>query len=121
VAEKEFHIQGSAHSTERDGRTTVGSVPTFHDHFQPDHTKPEYAKGLPSKPEPWPEGVFCPGEQELHVLPERRVGSAAVGDQNDALAKPLPEPDAVRSGDVRRFVERPEPETETVYAVANYR
>lgn len=121
MAENEFHVQSGAHGPQRDGRTTVGSVPTVHDHFQPDHTKPEHAKGLPSKLGPGPEGVLCPGEQELHVLPERRVCSAAVGYQDGALAESLPELDAVRSGHVRRFVERPEPETETVYAVANNR
>jgi len=121
MAENELQVQGVVHGPECDGRTAVGGLPVVHDLVQPDHAKPEHAKGLPGKPESGADGVLCSREQERHVLPERRGGSAADGDQDDALAEPFPEHSAMHSGDVRRFVERPEPEAETVYAVTNNR
>jgi len=70
VAENELQVQGGAHGTECDGRTNAGGLPAVHDHVQPDHAKLEHAKGLPGEPGPGADRVFCPGEQERHVLPE---------------------------------------------------
>jgi len=68
VTENELQIQGGAHGPECDSRTAVGDFPAVHDHVQPDHAKPKYAKGLPGEPESGAYGVFCPGEQERYVL-----------------------------------------------------
>lgn len=121
MEENELNVKSSLRGPERVGRTDAGRVPAFHDHVQFDHTKSEHAKGLPSELKSGPDGVLCPGEQKRHIFPGRRGGSAENGDQDDVMAKPLPEHNTVCSGDVRRFVERPEPEAEAVHAVANNR
>jgi len=119
MEENELNVQSSLRGPERDGRTDAGRLPAFHDHVQLDHTKPEHAKGLPSEFESGQDSVLCPGEQKRLVLPGRRGGSTTNGDQDDVMAKSLPEYDTMCSGDVRRFVERSEPEAEAVYAVAD--
>jgi len=121
MAKNEFKIQGSVRGTERNGRTDAWRLPAFHDHVQLDHTKPEHAKGLPSELRSGQDGVLCPREQKCHVLPGRGGGSTAAGDQDDVMAELHPKHGALRSGDVCRFVERPEPEAEAVHAFANYR
>jgi len=121
MEEYELNVKSSFCGPERDGRTDVGRVPAFHDHVQLDHTKSEHAKSLPSELESGQDGMLCSGEQKRFVLPGRRGGSAENSNQDDVMAKHLPEHDTVYSGDVRRFVERPEPEAEAVHAVANNR
>jgi len=121
VAENELRVQSGARGPERDGGTATGGLPTVHGHVRPDHAKPEHAEGLPGEPELRGRGVLGSGEQERHVLPGRRGGSAAAGIQDDVLAEPLPEHGAVCSDDVHRFVERPEPEAETVHGVTDIR
>jgi len=76
---------------------------------------------LPSELRFGQDGVLCPGKQKCHVLPGRGGGSTAAGDQDDVMAELRPEHGALRSGDVCRFVERPEPEAEAVHAFADYR
>lgn len=121
MAGNELLVQGGVRGPERDSGTTAGRVPAVHDLVQPDHAKPEPAQGLPGEPENEPHGVPGPREQERHVLPERGDRGAAAGGRHDGLAELHPELGAVRAGDVRRFVERPEPEAEAVHAVAGVR
>lgn len=121
MAKNEFKIQGSVRGPERDGRTDAWRLPAFHDHVQLDHTKSEHAKGLPSELSSGQVGVLCSREQKCHVLPERGGGSTAASDQDDVMAELYPEHGAVRSGDVCRFVERPEAEAEAVHAFTDYR
>jgi len=122
VAANEFPVQGRVRGEKRDGRTAARVLPAVHDTVQPDHAESQPAESVPGEPETGRAGVqVAGGQQERDVLQGRGGGRAAAGGRHDGVAERRAEHVAVRAGHVHRFVERPEPETETVHAVADIR
>lgn len=121
MAEDQHQVQSCGLRQEHHGRTAVGRLPAVHRPDQPDHAKPQLAKGMPGQLETGRRRVHRSGTAERHLLQGRRSASPTAGDRYAHLAERHPEHHTLHAGHVHRAVERPEPQTQTVHADAHTR